>query len=220
VHKRVRVGGHWRRVRYVVLPRSVQRNTIKVRAGAHPSISGWLGTDNGNALGGQAVRILTAPDNGSNQFTQVGTVTTSPNGSWTTHLPSGPSRLVIAQYDGSATVEPASSAPAHVAVPASVSLHIKPSDTHWGGRIAIKGRVGGGYVPASGELVVLWIGWRGGSTEIGHLYTHADGRFSSRYTFLRGNGTERYRLWATTARESDYPYAPGRSRNVMVTVRP
>jgi hypothetical protein len=220
VHKRVKVGGHWRRIRYVVLPRSVQRNTIKVRAGAHPSISGWLGTDNGNALGGQAVRILTAPDNGSNQFTQVGTATTAPNGSWTAHLPAGPSRLVVAQYDGSATVEPASSAPAHVAVPASVTLHIKPTRTHWGGRIAISGHLGGGYVPPSGELVVLWIGWPGGSTEIGHLYTHSDGRFSSRYTFLRGNGTERYRLWATTARESDYPYAPGGSRNVRVTVGP
>ena len=70
-----------------------------------------------------------------------------------------------------------------------------------------------------GELV-LWIGWRGGSTEIGHLYSWLDGSFASRYTFLRGNGTETYRLWATTARESAYPYAPGRSRARAVTVRP
>jgi hypothetical protein len=75
-------------------------------------------------------------------------------------------------------------------------------------------------VPTAGELVVLWIGWPGGSTEIGHLYARADGRFSSSYTFLRGNGTETYRLWATTARESGYPFAPAQSRSVPVTVSP
>lgn len=68
--------------------------------------------------------------------------------------------------------------------------------------------------------MVLWIGWPGGSTEIGHLYTAGDGSFRSHYTFLRGNGTETYRLWAATAKESDYPYAPGRSRQVAVTVSP
>ena len=68
-------------------------------------------------------------------------------------------------------------------------------------------------------VVVLWIGWPGGATEIGHLYTAQDGSFSSRYTFLRGNGTETYRLWAASVRESDYPFAPARSRPVRVSVR-
>jgi len=80
------------------------------------------------------------------------------------------------------------------------------------------GHLRGGYVPRGGELVVLWISWPGGSTEIGHLYTRPDGSFTGSYTFLRGNGTETYRLWATTARESGYPYAPGRSRARSVTV--
>ena len=38
-------------------------------------------------------------------------------------------------------------------------------------------------------------------TEIGHLYTKPDGTFRGTYTFLRGNGTETYKLWAKTARE-------------------
>ena len=63
----------------------------------------------------------------------------------------------------------------------------------------------GGYIPAAGELVILHVGWGGGSTEIGHLYTDRSGRFHTRYTFLRGNGTVTYRLWATSARETDYP---------------
>ena len=220
IRRRIRVHGHWRAVRAVVLPHEVLVRTKRVRPAAAATVSGWLGTTDGNALGGQPVRVLTAPDNGSRQFSQVAVATTAANGSWSARIPAGPSRVVVAAYGGGTSVEPALSTAANLVVPASLSLQITPRKTHWGGRIRITGRLRGGYVPPGGELVVLWIGWRGGSTEIGHLYSRPDGRFASRYTFLRGNGTETYRLWATTARESAYPYAPGRSRARAVTVRP
>ena len=107
---------------------------------------------------------------------------------------------------------------ASVTVPAKLTLSIRPHRAHWGGKIRISGQVLGGWVPPSGEVVVLKIGWKGGSTESGHLYTDASGRFSSTYTFLRGNGTEQYSIWAATAKETDYPFAPARSRRVAVTV--
>jgi hypothetical protein len=220
VRRRMRVHGHWRAVRAVVLPHAVLRSTTRLRPGAGTTVSGWLGTTDGNALGGQTVQVLTAPDNGSQQFTPVALATTAADGSWSARIPPGPSRLVTAAYGGATTTEPAQSAPARVIVPASVSLRVRPGATRWGGRITISGRLRGGFIPPAGELVVLWIGWAGGSTEIGHLYTRLDGRFSSKYTFLRGNGTETYRLWAETARESDYPYAPGRSHSAAVTVGP
>lgn len=220
IRRRVRVDGHWRTVREVVLPRAVLRSTRRVRPGLSATVSGWLGTAGGNALANQPVQILAAPDNGSQQFTQAAATTTAANGSWTARLPAGPSRLVVASYGGGTAVEPATSTPARVVVPASVRLRVRPAITHWGGHIMISGRLAGGYVPPSGELVVLWIGWAGGATEIGHLYSRQDGSFSSPYTFLRGNGSETYHLWAATARESDYPFAPGRSRLVRVTVRP
>ncbi len=220
IRTRVRVHGHWRAVWAAVLPHTVLRSSERVRPGSAAAVSGWLGTTEGNALGGQHVRVLTAPDDGRNRFTQVAVATTSANGDWTARIPPGPSRLVIAAYGGGPTVEPALSTSAHLVVPASVALGISPRSTHWGGRIAITGRLKGGYIPAGGELVVLRIGWRGGSTEIGHLYTRRDGSFASGYTFLRGNGTETYRLWVTTARESDYPFAPGSSRREPVIVKP
>jgi hypothetical protein len=218
VERRVRVHGRWRTVRDVLLPHTVLRSITRARPGADTTVSGWLGTATGNAIGGQAVHILSAPDNGAQQFAEAAVVTTAANGTWTARLPSGPSRLVVAASDGGNTLEPAQSTTARILVPAAVSLHVRPGRTHWGGRILISGRLGGGYIPPAGELVVLRIGWPGGSTEIGHLYTRSDGQFSSPYTFLRGNGTERYWLWAETARESDYPYATGRSRRVGVTV--
>lgn len=218
VTKRVRVDGHWRIKRIVLLPHIVRVSTKAAAYGAGSTISGWLGNDRGNAIGGQPVAIQTAPDNGSGAFTTVATTTSAPDGSWSATIPAGPSRIVRALYGGSSTLEPSVSSAASVVVPASLSFAIAPHQTHWGATIKLTGHLNGGYIPPSGELVVLWVGWPGGSTEIGHLYTGADGRFSSTYTFLRGNGTEQYRLWAATARESDYPFAPARSRPILVTV--
>jgi hypothetical protein len=213
IHGRVHI------VKVVLLPRTVNDTSKRVRHGAATSVSGWVGTVNGNALAGVPVRVLTAPDDGLLRFTQAVLVTSGADGSWTARLPAGPSRLVQAFYDGAPTVEPAASAPANLIVPASLVMRVRPRATHWGSTITIRGQVRGGYIPAAGELVILHVGWRGGSTEIGHLYTDQMGRFRTRYTFLRGNGTVSYRLWATSAHETDYPYVPSRSRKVSVTVR-
>jgi hypothetical protein len=221
---RVKVPGQTRRIKVTKChsrhPKSrIHPSSKRARFGSRTRISGWLGTAGGVALGGQRVAIMTAPANGNQAFTVAATVTTAPNGTWTARLPPGPSRLIHAVYRGSGTVEPTSSATGHLIVPAAISIHISPRRTHWGGTISIGGRLRGGYVPTSGELVVLWISWHGGSTEIGHLYAHRSGRFHTPYTFLRGNGTVTYRIWAASARESDYPYAPSRSRRLAVTVR-
>ncbi len=163
---------------------------------------------------------MAAADNGKQNYSLVATATTRQDGTWSARLPPGPSRLIRAVYEGGATVEPALSNTAHLIVPASVALSISPRRTHWGGTIAITGRLSGGFIPPAGELVVLRIGWSGGSTEIGHLYTRLDGGFATTYTFLRGNGTEIYRLWAATAHESDYPFASAGSRGMSVAVGP
>jgi hypothetical protein len=219
VHRTVRRNGRWVTTTTLKLPRHVSRGRMKVPFGRPTMVSGWLGTPEGTALGGQRVRVLTAVDNSSLHFTQASIVRTAGNGIWTARLPAGPSRVVVAVYPGARTLEPSYSAPAHLVVPAGVRLHITPRHTHWGNTIKISGVVRGGYTPAKGEIVFLHVGWKGGSAEIGNVYTNGNGRFSTTYTFLRGRGTETYRIWATTGRESDYPYAPGRSNRVRVTVR-
>ena len=219
VRRRVIIHGRVHIVKVVLLPKTINGTSKRVRHGAATSVNGWVGTVDGNALAGVPVRVMTAPDDGSPRFTQAALVTSAADGSWTAQLPAGPSRLVQAVYDGAATVEPAASAPANVTVPASLAMRVRPRTTHWGSTITIRGQVRGGYVPAAGELVILHVGWNGGSTEIGHLYTDRSGRFHTRYTFLRGNGEVTYRLWATSARETDYPYVPSRSRRISVTVR-
>jgi hypothetical protein len=219
VHEHIRVGHRWVTRRVVLLPHAVRVDFKRVPFGRSTTVSGWLGTSGGDAIGRAPVEILTAPDDGSDRFSVVATTTTQESGDWQVRLRPGPSRLVEAAYPGSPTLAATTSAPVTLTVPASLSLSIRPRDTHWTGTIRISGRLRGGYIPPSGELVVLKVGWRGGSAEIGHLYVGADGRFNVRYTFLRGSGSETYRIWASSVRESDYPYAPASSRRVRVDVR-
>ncbi len=209
-----------RYIRSVLPPRAVSSASARIAFGHGAPVEGWLGTAALSALGGQQVIVLAAPDNGQGAFQRIATTTTNSDGFWVAQLPPGPSRIVEAVYPGSGTLAATASSQITVTVPARLGLRIRPRHARWGGTIRISGSVLGGYVPPDGELVLLRIGWKGGSTEIGHVSTNADGRFSVPYHFLRGNGTETYWIWATTARESDYPYAPASSHKVAVTVTP
>jgi hypothetical protein len=220
VRRKVRVHGGWRIVRVPVAPHVVTKTTRRIAFGARTTISGWLGTASGIALGGQTVEILTAAANGLEHFRQVAVATTAANGAWTATLPPGPSRIIEAVYGGASTVEPAFSQSAHVTVPASVALTIRPRHAHWGATIAIAGRLRGGYVPRSGEALYLALRYNRRTIDVQHIRTGRNGRFRTKYTFLGGGGRASYPFWITTIPESDYPWAARSSRKITVTVGP
>jgi hypothetical protein len=220
LHRRVSLHGRWVAKRVVLLPHRVDVSRLRVRFGQRATVAGWLGTPSGRVLAGQRVNILVASDNGTGHYRRAAVVSTNADGVWRARLPPGPSRSVVAVYGGGPTAEPSVSSPAQLVVQGKIDLRLSPRRVRWGATIQIRGRVRGGYIPRYGEVVFIWVRWRRGSTEIGSLYTTQDGRFRATYTFHRGRGTEHYRLWASTGRESDYPYAPGRSNSVRVTVSP
>lgn len=222
-HPRIRIvtvnrNGQTVRQRVVELPHRVSGSRARLRFGARPTISGWLGRPNGDALAGQPVEVMAAPANGSGHFRLVRTVRTAGNGTWAARLRAGPSRVIEAIYSGNSQSAPTISNAARVNVRARPLLRVEPRHTHWGDTIRISGGLRGGYIPPSGELVVLKIGWRGGSAEIGHVYTNEAGGFSVNYTFLRGTGSESYRIWGQTVRESDYPFTPARTKRIRIRV--
>ena len=103
------------------------------------TLHGVLMSSAGLPLAGQPVAILTAPDNGSNAFTQAAAVTTGPDGSWTATLPPGPSRIIEASYPGSPTILPATGY-ATVITPAKIKLtSVTPDRTPWGSTVRITG---------------------------------------------------------------------------------
>jgi hypothetical protein len=218
--RRVRV------VRVVVPIRLVAEMSRRVPFGHGTTVNGYLGTTAGMAIAGHTVRILTAPDNGSMQFSQAAVATTTADGTWTAVLPPGPSRIVVAVYDGDPTTESASSGPVHLVVPAKVRLlSVTPGRVAWGGTVRITGQLLGGYLPPGGALVRLRIG-QGSSYQTYGVQTHVtgNGRFTTTYQFGAGDPAAYRSFWfqIATLPMGDYPYAPAASgrRSVLVGGRP
>ena len=204
--------------------RSAVAPTTRARVGyGRPvTLRGVLMSSAGVPLARQPVAILTAPDNGSNAFAQAAAVTTGPDGTWTGTLPPGPSRIIEASYAGSATILPASGY-ATVITPARIRItRVTPDRTGWGHTVTIRGRVLGGYIPASSKLLRLDLGIVGipGFSKIQGIPNIApDGTFTTRYKFAGGlSGVARFWLQVSSLPEADFPWAAARSPKVIVTV--
>jgi hypothetical protein len=209
-------------IRVPVPPRIVSRTTRRVRHGHGETISGWLGVADGTALGGQTIRVLTAPDNGLGQFSQATVASTSPTGTWTAVLPAGPSRLVEAVYDGGPTTESSVSGQARLIVPAEVKLlRVWPRRVPWNATVHLTGQLVGGYLPPGGALVRLRLGYGNTYTTYGvQEHVGGNGRFSTVATFGPGEPRIHRRYWFQIASlpMGNYPFAPAASRRVTVIV--
>jgi hypothetical protein len=213
-------------VRVVVPPRVIAKTSRAVAFGRGTTVDGYLGTTSGIAIANHPVQVLTAPDNGSGQFSQAAVVTTAANGTWVAKLPPGPSRVVEAVYGGDPTTEGASSGQVHVVVPAKVKLlTVSPRRVAWAGTVRITGQLLGGYLPAGGALVRLRIG-QGSTYQTYGVQEHVtgNGRFTTTYTFGAGDPAVSRSFWfqIATLPMGDYPYAPAASgrRSVLVGGHP
>jgi hypothetical protein len=207
-----------KRVRVAVPPRWVAHTARVVSFGHSTTVDGWLGTSTLTPLAGQAVDILAAPEDGSGAFSHVATVTTSATGAWDAKLPPGPSRIVEAVFNGSPTTESSSSGQVRVVVPARIRIALRPSIVPWGASIRVVGQVLGGYVPANSKLLRLNVG----IGRIGHIEglpdIQASGRFVIVWKFDQGHGILHPWFSVATLPEAAFPYAPGTSRQVTLTL--
>jgi hypothetical protein len=74
-------------------------------------------------------------------------------------------------------------------------------------------------VPENGAVVELQAKRETGWQTFGTTRARRSGRFRFRYQFSRTTGVQRYRLRARVPSQAGYPYAPGSSRPIKVTVR-
>ena len=212
--KKVRVRRR-KTIHVIVLPHPVLKLKRRVAFGHGTTVSGWLGTYDGVALAGQAVEVLSAPDNGGGSFTPVAWATTASNGGWSAQIPAGPSRLIEADYGGAANVEPSLSGQVTETVPAKVKLlRIVPRRVAWGKTVRITGQLVGGYLPSGGALVRLRIGLGSARTTYGvQEHVTGNGRFSTTYTFGAGDPRVHRSYWfqLATLPMGNYPFAPSHS---------
>ncbi len=241
---RVRTGGRWITVRLVIrrnvscthrlirteprrwreltacrplTPHTTSSATVPFGTPTGP-LHGLLTTSDGVPIAGATLEIQTAPDNGLGQFTPMALVTTGAGGTWSAILPPGPSSAIRAVYAGSATLLPAS-AQVSVQVPAKITLTIRPREVAWREATTISGHLAGGYVPPDGVALRLMVGYPGTSgVPVLAFRTDASGSFSIRWRYPAGRGVITLAFWvATTATESDYPFAASTSPRVKVT---
>ena len=175
----------------------------------------------GAPLPGQSVGIFVALDNYMDVFQEVTTATSEPDGSWTATLPPGPSRIVRAMTNGTATVLPASGQVTTI-VPASIKLlRVWPRHVAWGGTVHLVGQLFGGYLPKGGALVRLRIGYGSTFNTYGvEEHVSGDGRFSTVASFGPGDPSVVRTYWFQIASlpMGNYPFAPAASQRVPVIV--
>ncbi len=241
---RMRVGGHYRMIA-VVIKRNTACATKRVRTGAQRwqelracrrlnikllaservgygkqvTVHGLLITAQGAPLAGAPVQIETAPENELRQFTPVTEVTTASDGTWSATLPAGPSRIIRAVYGGAPGVLPATGQ-ATMTVPARIGVTITPRRVPWANFIKVVGHLDGGYVPPDGVALRFLVRYPHTvrPSSLLALRTNRQGQFAFTWSYNGGQGVATYPMSiATTATESDYPFAAGSSRQVLVT---
>jgi hypothetical protein len=115
--------------------------------------------------------------------------------------------------------EPAAAQTLVLRVRAGIALTIAPRTSGVGGSISFRGRLRGGPIPAEGKQLVLEARSPGGSwIEFKVVRTDSRGRYRASYRF-RFPGPALYDFRAVSEPESDYPYAAGSSRVVLVRER-
>ena len=198
--------------------------SLTVPFGAPALLSGRLTrAADGAGLGGRALRVVSRPSRGSLAPTAVASAVTGEQGGFELRLPPGPSRRVTVSFAGDGGLEPAARRPLELRVRAGVTLRAVPAQLSTGQVVRLSGRVKskGAPIPRRGKLVAIQY-----LEEATHrwrpiLVTRSDhhGRFRARYRFRYVTGRAAIRLRATALPEERWPYVPGSSSPVTVTVR-
>lgn len=198
--------------------------SLTVPFGASALLSGRLTrAADGAGLGGRALRVVSRPSRGALTATAVVSTETGEQGGFELRLPPGPSRRVTVAFPGDGGLEPALRRPLELRVRAGVTLRAVPEKLRTGQMVHLTGRVKtkGAAIPRRGKLVAIQYleeetgRWRPVLVTRGDH----DGRFRARYRFRYVTGRAAIRLRATALAEERWPYVPGSSPPVTITVR-
>lgn len=197
--------------------RSTSRTTLTTRYGGRPEIVGRLLAPNGAPIAGAQIDVQAVS---SPPAKHVPTLEprTDGDGRFTARLPTGvaSSRVSVAYRARLGDPTPAVARTLGLRVHAGVTLRISPRVAAAGGSIAFHGRLLGRPLPADGKQLVLEARAPGGSwIEFKVVRSDSRGRYRASYRF-KFPGPALYQFRAVSEAESDYPFATGFSRALLV----
>lgn len=202
------------------------RNTT-IAYGHHAMAKGRLFDAAGEPLSGQVVTIDEDFGEGALIDHRVRNVATDAEGRWSSKLPAGPSRSVIATYAGDQRYLSDDADAGTLSVRTGASLGISRKHVPEGSSTTFRGRIGrlGAHIPEGGKLVQLQYQdpttgrW---STVRNAFHTRSNGKYRFKYSF----GTHyivdvaiRFRLQVPAERDWPYRGAKTKSRRVIVEAR-
>jgi hypothetical protein len=209
--------------------RMVLINPLKTQASLRSQleglrVSGSLRRASGGPLGGQTIAITETFSPGAEQRQRATFARTGADGTFSLRLKPGPSREVVARFDGTRLLSRAGGPVADLVVPTVVRLRASAATAAVGGRpVVFKGQVGhaGASRAVAGLPVELQFRYPGaGWSEFRTVEADRRGRFRYAYRFSDDDSRGvRFQFRAYVKGREGWPYGPSASRPVSVKGR-
>jgi hypothetical protein len=182
----------------------------------------------GQALGPNGQPLATIPIDVAAQIAQpgqgfvgIGRTQTDGSGAFAFSVPPGPSRTLRFAYTSPVRDGVQAKGQSDVVLEVRAGAHLSVSDRRIAGgrRVTFRGQLKGGPIPTGG----VPIGFRGKvgrhTRKFADTQTDSRGRFRLVYKFPAAGPTHTYPVWVRIGADGhDYPYLPGLSNRVRVTV--
>ncbi len=189
-----------------------------VRVGRSARLYGRL-TVAGKSMAGAQVEVWRRLELDAAGWERIGTVNTSKTGRFSYLARRGPARSIRFRYPGTPMIR-GRNGDVTLRVKASTSLRPNRRSVINGEYVIFRGRLNGGWVPATGTLVELQVYSRGSWRTFAQPRARANtGRWAYRYRFETVRGRASFRFRARIRRQPSYPFVTGESRPVRVRVR-
>jgi hypothetical protein len=191
--------------------------SLRTSFGAQPAVTGRLVDEHGTGIGTATVVVQARRRQFRAATSQIDTLTTRADGSFSYRVPSGPARLVTFAYSAfPGDAKPASTASLRTLVRAALSATASPSAPRGGERMRLTGTLR--YLPRANVQVTIQARTGKSWNTVGTVKTRAGGSYSWPHTFTRAQRGRTFTLRAHVD-SPVYPFTPGNSRAVSVRVR-
>ncbi len=184
-------------------------------------LRGRLISGRSSPLGGAPVRVVERFAAGAHPAVRTSTVTTAPDGTFSTRTDPGPSRTIEVSFEGSRTLARSAARTLLLGVRSRVRLRASAGVAKVGGApLIFHGQLDAGpaEIPAKSRSIELQFRLPGLPwTEFRTLHTDGRGRFRYAYRFSDNDSRGiRFQFRAYAAAQDSWPYEPAGSRPVLV----
>jgi hypothetical protein len=199
-----------------------QTRALRTTYGRRLVITGQALDEDGKPVGNATINVASQVAQAGQNFTDIGQTQTDANGAFAFVVPPGPNRTLRFSYTSPVSAGQQAKGETDVVVQVRAAAHLTVSahKVAGGRRVTFRGQLKGGPVPAAG----VPIGFRGQvgkhTRKFGDTQTDDRGRFHLTYRMpAAGPRKATYPIWVRIGADADtYPYLPGLSNRVRVTV--